>query len=501
MQAGDRAARVPAMVDAARNYRAALEGWPETDRAGRAATVHKLANCVWITGDQPATIEALQEARDLFDSLGDRRRLGDTERMIGRLHWEMSDRGGALEHYHNALRILEVEPESVELARAISSISQMHMLASEYDEAITWGERALTLGQRLEAEDVIVHALNNVGSAYLQTGQADRGLPMLRESLERATEVGLPHDVCRAGLNMGEGLIAAGRFAEAKAVLQDALVYAQRHFVPGFASVANVRLTMLEWVSGEWASALARRAQIPSWHAPVGGIADVWARTLFGHIDNDLGRPAGALAHLEPNMTMALESDEVQTTVPFLGELLRTHAASGEDELAAEAARLMLDRIDRSPYLEHESILTLLNACYWAAARPTSEYMDLARTFSAEIERAHRQYRNAESEASLAESQAILWAHEGKWEHALQGLGRATATWQRTQRPYDQARSLIAAGGVLMRLGQSERARESAEGGLSILVKLTEQLTSGEYRESLLASRLVREARLLASPD
>jgi hypothetical protein len=51
-----------------------------------------------------------------------------------------------------------------------------------------------------------------------------------------------------------------------------------------------------------------------------------------------------------------------------------------------------------------------------------------------------------------------------------------------------------------MRLGQSERARESAEGGLSILVKLTEQLTSREYRESLLASRLVREARLLASP-
>ncbi len=139
LQAGDRAARIPAMVDAARNYRAALESWPEADPAGRAETLFKLGSCLWVTADLARTMQVFEEARAIFESLGVQLKLGDVERMIGRVHWETGDRGSALEHYHNALRILEAQPESVELARAISSISQMHMLASEYDEAIAWG--------------------------------------------------------------------------------------------------------------------------------------------------------------------------------------------------------------------------------------------------------------------------------------------------------------------------------------------------------------------------
>ncbi len=59
------------------------------------------------------------------------------------------DRQTALLHYREALRILEQEPTSPELARAVSSMCQMHMLASEYDDCLAWGERALALAAQL----------------------------------------------------------------------------------------------------------------------------------------------------------------------------------------------------------------------------------------------------------------------------------------------------------------------------------------------------------------
>jgi tetratricopeptide (TPR) repeat protein len=499
LQAGDRAARIPAMLDAARNYRAALESWPEADHAGRAEALFKLGSCLWVTADLAGTMQVFAEARAIFESLGDQRKLGDVERMIGRLHWETGDRGSALEHYNNALKILEAQPESVELARAISSISQMHMLASEYDEAIDWGERALALGQRLEATDVIIHALNNVGTAYLQTSRRHEGLPMLQESLRLATEAVLPHDVCRAGVNMGEGLIAVGRFADARSVFEETLSYANKYMAVGFSLAVQVRLTMLDWISGQWGSALNRRGEIRAWHAPSIGNSDVWAHTLFGHIENDLGRPQEALVHLLPDMTMAIKADEIQTTVPFLGELLRTYAVLGQDEKAIEMARLLLSLVDRSPYLEHESVMSLLNACYWAGTMAAAQHGELAPVFLAQIERAFHQLHNAETEASFGEARAIIQAMQGHFDQALELLEEATLEWEKSGRPYDQARSLVAAASVLARAGNLTAAQTMALRAHGLLRSLADQLEGTENRASFLDSRLAQEAARLAA--
>ena len=496
VQAGDRAARVPAMRDAARNYQAALEGWPEADRAGRAALLQKLGTCLWLTGSPQKTREVLDQARDLFQALGDRVKVGDAERMIGRLYWEMGNRGAALEHYQQALGILEAEPESVELARAISSISQMHMLASQYDEAINWGERALALGRQLGAQDVVVHALNNVGSAYGLKGQFERGLTMLRESLRLATEANLPHDICRAGLNLGEGLAAFGHYAEAEKVIEEMVAYADIHFFIRDVRSGLVVLVNLDWMLGRWTSALARRAKISSSH-PARVMSDLWAHTLFGHIDNDLGRSAETLTCLEPDMKIALESDEIQTTIPFLGELLRAFGELGRNERAAELARLMLDRISRSPYVEADTVMSSLSGCYWAGHAGGSEYSHLVPEFLAQIERGDRQYHNPETKAALAEAQAILLEEEGNWFGALEKLGEASRIWGETGRPFDRARSLVEAARVAEKADRLAEAAESAGQAELLLGNLAAQLDANDLRPALLSSRLVREAHRL----
>ncbi len=323
---------------------------------------------------------------------------------------------------------------------------------------------------------------------------------MLQESLRLATEAVLPHDVCRAGVNMAEGLIAVGRYAEARSVFEETLSYADKYMAVGFSLAAQVRLTMLDWISGQWGPALDRRGGIRAWHAASIGNSDVWAHTLFGHIENDLGRPEEALVHLLPDMTMAIKSDEIQTTVPYLGELLRTYAVLSQDKEATEMARLLLELVDRSPYLEHESVTSLLNACYWAGTIAAAKHGELAPVFLAQIERTFHQLHNSETEASFGEARAVVQAMEGHLDEAFELLKGATSVWEESGRPYDQARSMVATAGVLERAGDRAAAQTAALRAQDLLRSLAAQLEGTENHANFLDSRLAREAARLAEP-
>ncbi len=177
----------------------------------------------------------------------------------------------------------------------------MHMLASDFDQAIAWGERALALAERLRAEDVIVHALNNVGVAYSWTGDPKRGVVMLRESLRRALDLGLPYDTCRAYGNLGAVLSRLGRYAEARATFEELHAYATRVHVPLFAGSSLLDLIEVDWFTGRWREALSRRQQIIEWpeRSQLIGYRDVLASTLFGWMHNDLGQGHAARQILE----------------------------------------------------------------------------------------------------------------------------------------------------------------------------------------------------------
>jgi tetratricopeptide (TPR) repeat protein len=299
-QAGDQAQRSAALDAAIRYYQAALGLRPALDRAGQAGLLRKLGECQWVRGQLQDALATFEACQSLCESLGDREGAGAAQRLIGRMYWEQGDRELSLQHYHRALALLEQGSQSVELARAISAISQMHMLASEYSQAIAWGERALNLAERLGAEDVMVHALTTVGVAYSSTGDPKRGEAMLRDSLRRALDLGWPHDTCRAYLNLGEALTGLGHYVEARAAFEELHTYATRVYAPLYAGSALVELAGLDWLAGRWKEALARRQQILDWleRSQSIGYLEVLASTLFGWMHNDLGQAHAAYRSL-----------------------------------------------------------------------------------------------------------------------------------------------------------------------------------------------------------
>jgi tetratricopeptide (TPR) repeat protein len=503
--AGDQARRSAALDVAARYYRAALSHWPIDDRLERGVLLRKLGECQWMMGQLHDALATLEACQSLCESLGDREGAGAAQRLIGRIYWEQGDREQSLQHYHRALALLEQGPQSVELARAISAISQMHMLASEFGLAIAWGERALNLADGLGAEDVMVHALNNVGVAYSWTGDPKRGEALLRESLRRALDLGLPYDTCRAYRNLGTVLSRLGRYADARATFEELQAYATRVHVPLFAGGSLLDLTEVDWLAGRWKEALARRQQILEWleRSQLIGYREVLASTLFGWMHNDLGQGQAAHQILEQTLAKARHHAEPQTTGPHLAQVARALIQLGMESDAADVVHELLGLLaqtpDRVPVFHPENVVPLIFLCRWLAGRRTRGALDDARVILQALECADVQIRSPETVAALSEARGALALSEAAPERAVDTLRRAVDCWQAMGRPYDQARALSDLGRALALSGDAPQARAAFDQALSLIEILATQLENPEVKAAFLDSPLVQELRSLLS--
>lgn len=496
-RAGVRAQRLAALEDAARFYEAALERWPQSDLEGRARIMRRLSECKWMTGRIPEALQISEESQKAFELLGDHTAIGAIERQIGRLYWEQGDRKRALQHYQKALVMLEQAPVGVELARAVSSISQMHMLASEFDEAIEWGERALELAELLGAEDVAVHALCNLGAAHSSKDDQERGIAMLWESARRAVELGLPHDAGRAYHCLCEDLVWLCRYAEARTALEEMLAYVSRVRLALFVDAARIRMAELDWLEGKWAAALAQRNElIDQWRTsqPEGHVK-LLATTFLATVWNDLGRPQAAIQELEGSLGTVLRSQEQQTMVPHAGQLARAYAALGLKTEAAGPVNEVRRWVEDAKYVQpYGTVLPLLFACRWFA---TQEALRDAHHCLQLLERVDRQLGTLETGAALTEGRGVILLAEGVVPRAMEHFQVAVSSWEALGRPYDLLRALFGLGRVRADLGDDDEARRVLERAAEIIERLAVQLEDPELRRCFLEAMVARSQDVL----
>lgn len=493
--AGDKALKGAALQEAIHYYQAALAGWPTSDEAGRVQTLRKLGECLWMTGQTAAALEALQDCFALYTALGNPIGAGAVQRMIGRIYWEQGDRALSLQHYHRALSILENEPESVELAQAISSISQMHMLASEYEPAIAWGERALAMAKRLGAQEVVVHASNNIGVSLTISSTPERGLQLLRESMQQGLALNMPFEGCRAAVNLGESLAWHGYYAETREIFEQLWVYATQVGMAFFQGIALVRLTELDWWQGHWADAMTRTEKIGAWRDEFRGatVAKVWASSLLGWMYNDLGQPQLARQELESELSMARTLDEAQSTVPQLGQLARALAALGQEEETAALIREFLALIKRTPFDHHFNIPPLLFAFRWSAEKLAApESTEIAKECLYHLEKVEELFHSQEGIAAMTEARGSQALRHGNVALAVEQFQISAGAWGTLGRTYDQARVLNYLGQALLQSDDPRQAQSAFDQAHTLIATLAGQLEDAQFRASFLNSALVQ---------
>jgi DNA-binding CsgD family transcriptional regulator len=159
------------------------------------------AEQAYLAGGADRAMISMAEAASLRRRAGNMLALGRNLTRLTRFAWMCGRRAEAENFVRESIAVLETAPPGPELAWAYSHQSQLDMLASRMDSAIVWGERALELARRLGEQEIIVHALGNVGSAtvdHLRSGKC----PQLEQSFELAVANRFHDHVERASCNL-----------------------------------------------------------------------------------------------------------------------------------------------------------------------------------------------------------------------------------------------------------------------------------------------------------
>ncbi len=163
--AGEEAVRAGAPREAASHFAAMLRQRSSLDPVQTVEVLERHAEQAYLMGAADIAIISMAEAarhrRDAQDIVG----LGRDLTRLTRFAWMCGRRAQAEGYIEEAIAVLQTAPAGPELAWAYSHQSQLDMLASRMDSAVSWGERALALARRLGEDEIIIHALANIGSA------------------------------------------------------------------------------------------------------------------------------------------------------------------------------------------------------------------------------------------------------------------------------------------------------------------------------------------------
>ena len=152
-------------------------------------------------GAADRAMSAMLEASSRRRLLGNVLELGRDLTRLSRYSWICGRRQDAESFIAEAIVVLERIPPGLELAWAYSHQSQLEMLASKMDAAVLWGNRALTLAEQLGAEEIIIHALANIGTAKADHVRAGGGAEVER-SFQLASAGNYHDHVERASCNL-----------------------------------------------------------------------------------------------------------------------------------------------------------------------------------------------------------------------------------------------------------------------------------------------------------
>jgi predicted ATPase/DNA-binding CsgD family transcriptional regulator len=229
-KAAHRAAGLKAHREAAAQYARALRFAENLEPSPKAALIEAYAYECYLTEQHEEAVAARQQALDIWSSLGERQKEGENLRWLSRLNWFLVHNLEAERYAQAALEVLEPQPPGLQLAMAYSNLSQLRMLTSDGEAAITWGEKAANLARQLGDTATLSHALNNIGTAGLETAtRTEEGWAQLQESLRLALEANLEEHAARAWTNMASISVKHWRIKEAKHHLEESITYATDH--------------------------------------------------------------------------------------------------------------------------------------------------------------------------------------------------------------------------------------------------------------------------------
>jgi DNA-binding CsgD family transcriptional regulator/tetratricopeptide (TPR) repeat protein len=337
-RAAERAALLGAHREAAAQFARALGFADRLSAERRAGLLERRAYECYLTGAIDQAITAQRAALAEYVALGDRLHQGDSHRWLSRLAWFAGDNPEAETQAQRAVQLLSELPPGRELAMAQSNMAQLRMLGYDYEGALEWGTRATEIAERLGETEILIHALNNVGTVAIGSGRGHG--EELERSLALAVEAGLEEHVARAYTNLGAASVDVRDYPRADRHLDEGIAYCAEHDLDSWGLYMTGWRARSDLEQGRWDEAAAdavtvlRRpgTAVPSRITPLAVLGCLRARRG----DPDVWGP------LDEALELAAGTGEIQRLLPVALARAEARWLSGEpDAVAAETDGVM----------------------------------------------------------------------------------------------------------------------------------------------------------------
>jgi tetratricopeptide (TPR) repeat protein len=212
LKAGEKVRSVYANREAFSYFQSALKLLEEKDAAlqERGRVLETLGDIESIVGELDACMKCWNDALLLWTQLNEKAKIARLHRKMANVFWNKIGKTEEAKYHHDkALKILEAEPESVELATLYDDICRRLWRTGDLATARSWGEKALELGKKLNAHEVVASTYIDLGMISAGAGE---GWKMSVEYCERALRIALDNcyieSALRAYIDLAEVLPA-----------------------------------------------------------------------------------------------------------------------------------------------------------------------------------------------------------------------------------------------------------------------------------------------------
>ena len=239
------ASMAKAFSEAAAHYEIALGGMQSWDQSRQARVYAGWAYAQSIAfGPTEICIARLEQASQMWRSLGDLKSSGATLRRVSTIQMFKGDGYAAMSNAREAVAILEACPPSASLGMAYSQMAFCAMAFSDRTATQFWAQQALSLSYSLGSKGLMAHAKSCLGAALFESDQLG-GEALLQEGLALCINGNSIEAALIAHINLSEFSLRQYNFAKAGTALTQALDYSadvgllQRYF-HGLAALAEL---------------------------------------------------------------------------------------------------------------------------------------------------------------------------------------------------------------------------------------------------------------------
>jgi DNA-binding CsgD family transcriptional regulator/Tfp pilus assembly protein PilF len=251
--AAKEAASVGAHTEASKLYLTAIEYYQGNDKDLLIRLYESYAYECYLTNQIKEAIIYTGKSLDIWKEKNDTEQTGNCMRFLSRLWWLDGNRKKAESFGEQAIEALNNMPSSRIKAMALSNMSHLKMLFDEADECIKWGEKAVTIAREQADEETLSHALNNVGAVQmLIKSSQNKGIELLRQSLDIALKNSYHEHAARAYTNLGSITIKIKDYASAKKILEEGIKYCEERDLDSWTLYLLTLRAKLHFETGNW---------------------------------------------------------------------------------------------------------------------------------------------------------------------------------------------------------------------------------------------------------